>query len=202
MHHPVVNKAGDVIASAVTNLDLHDIARAAKTYGVGGYYVITPLSDQQVLARRIVEHWTEGRGGAYNPVRREAISLIRISDSLESAVDDIRRTAGAAPRTVVTCARKGEGALTFDRFRGMLGDGVPYLLVLGTAWGLAPDLMQGADYRLAPIEGSTAYNHLSVRSAAAIILDRLLGGRELNLAFYTVDTDEKRRRRHGSGETD
>jgi hypothetical protein len=29
---------------------------------------------------------------------------------------------------------------------------------------------------LAPIRGNTSYNHLSVRSAAAIILDRLLGG--------------------------
>ncbi len=161
----------------MTNLDLHDIARAAKTYGVGGYYVVTPVPDQQVLARRIIDHWTEGRGGEYNPVRREALSLIRISDSLESAADDIRRIAGAAPRTVVTCARKGEGTLPFDRFRGMLGDGVPYMLVLGTAWGLAPDLMRGADHRLSPIEGATAYNHLSVRSAAAILLDRLLGDR-------------------------
>jgi len=173
----VVNKSGDVIASAVTNLDLHDIARAAKTYGVRGYYVITPVSDQQVLARRIIDHWTGGRGGRYNPVRREALSLIRIRDSLESATDDIRQAVGAGPRTVVTCARKGEGTLSYERFRGMLGGGEPYLLVLGTAWGLAPELMRGADHRLSPIEGPTAYNHLSVRSAAAIILDRLLGDR-------------------------
>jgi len=31
------------------------------------------------------------------------------------------------------------------------------------------------DMLLEPIEGYTDYNHLSVRSAAAIILDRLLG---------------------------
>jgi len=31
------------------------------------------------------------------------------------------------------------------------------------------------DHRLAPIQGVSNYNHLSVRSAAAIILDRLLG---------------------------
>jgi len=31
---------------------------------------------------------------------------------------------------------------------------------------------------LEPIAGTTGYNHLSVRSAAAIILDRLLGPRK------------------------
>ena len=57
-HYPVVNKRGEIIASALTNLDLHDIARVARTYGVKGYYVITPLEDQRELAG--AEH---GEGG-------------------------------------------------------------------------------------------------------------------------------------------
>jgi hypothetical protein len=56
--------------------------------------------------------------------------------------------------------------------------GEPCLLIFGTAWGLSPALLETADFVLAPIEGPTDYNHLSVRSAAAIILDRLLGDRE------------------------
>ncbi len=161
----------------MTNLDLHDIARAAGTYGVRGYYVVTPLSDQQVLARRIIAHWTQGKGGEFNPVRREALSLVRIKDDLGSAVEAIRRETGRPPEIVATCARKRDGALPYGLFRQMIGDGGPYLLVFGTAWGLSPALLERADYVLAPIEGPTAYNHLSVRSAAAIILDRLLGDR-------------------------
>jgi hypothetical protein len=36
--------------------------------------------------------------------------------------------------------------------------------------------MAHADYILDPLAGAGTYNHLSVRSAVAIILDRLLGG--------------------------
>ncbi|HEY6838272.1 MAG TPA: RNA methyltransferase, partial [Geobacteraceae bacterium] len=53
----------------------------------------------------------------------------------------------------------------------------PYLLVFGTGWGLTEELFERADLVLRPIKGPGSYNHLSVRSAAAIILDRLLGER-------------------------
>ena len=39
-------------------------------------------------------------------------------------------------------------------------------------------IMQNADGTLPPIAGRTTYNHLSVRSAASVIVDRLLGSRE------------------------
>ena len=51
----------------------------------------------------------------------------------------------------------------------------PLLMLFGTGWGLSKEVLDIADHRLAPIQGASAYNHLSVRSAAAIILDRLLG---------------------------
>ena len=50
-------------------------------------------------------------------------------------------------------------------------------MVFGTGWGLAPEVMARADLRLAPVLGPTDYNHLSVRAAAAVILDRLRGTR-------------------------
>jgi hypothetical protein len=49
----------------------------------------------------------------------------------------------------------------------------PYLLLLGTGWGLSDDCFEAADFILEPIAGAGTYNHLSVRSAAAILLDRL-----------------------------
>ena len=179
VHYPVTNKNGDVIASAVTNLDLHDIARAAKTYDVRSFYVVTPIEDQIALVDRLLSHWLTGAGGTYNPKRRKALELIRIKKTLEEVIDEIRSMPSSAgePRTVVTSASTRRTSVSFNDMRKMLRDGFPYLLVFGTAWGLAESLIISADYTLEPVKGTTIYNHLSVRSAAAIILDRLLSPR-------------------------
>lgn len=174
-HYPVLNKNGDIITSAVTNLDLHDISRAAKTYGVRSFYVVTPLTDQKELVKKIVLHWIDGTGSRYNPKRREALELISIKDSLDEVIDHIRSNGEDRPKIVVTCARNDYQHINYGDFREMLQSGKPYLLVFGTAWGLSEDFIAGADYVLEPIMGNTGYNHLSVRSAAAIILDRLMG---------------------------
>ncbi|MDX9788379.1 MAG: RNA methyltransferase [Desulfobacterales bacterium] len=175
VHYPVVNKQGDIIAAAVTNLDLHDIARSACTYGARAFYVVTPLTDQMRMIEKIVSHWTTGGGGRYNPARREALSLIRIESSLSDVLEDIRAKEGINAEIVVTSAKKRAGSLGYQRFKEMIHDGRPYLMVLGTAWGLSETVMETADHVLAPVSGPADYNHLSVRSAAAIILDRLVG---------------------------
>lgn len=72
VHHPVLDRRRDRVTTAVTNLDLHDIARTARTYGVCRYYVVTPVAEQQRLVARIVGHWREGFGAGYNPDRGEA----------------------------------------------------------------------------------------------------------------------------------
>lgn len=166
---------GEVIASAVSNLDLHDISRAARTYGTAAFYVVTPLEDQRRLVERIVSHWTEGAGARYNPDRCEALRLIRLAVSLEDVQNDIARRGGYAPATVVTDARPHERNISYDALAEMIGGEQPYLIVFGTAWGLTREFIDQADYVLAPIVGHGRYNHLSVRSAAAIVLDRLLG---------------------------
>jgi len=174
VHYPVVNRNGDVITSAVTNLDLHDIARAAKTYGVKSFYVVTPINDQKELAEKIVSHWTNGVGARYNPKRRQALELIRVEETLERVITDIKKDCTVSPKTVVTSARNESKNISFGKFREILKDGRPYLLILGTAWGLSNSFISEADYMLEPIRGNSDYNHLSVRSATAIILDRLM----------------------------
>lgn len=159
----------------MTNLDLHDIARAARTYGVRAFYVVTPLRDQQELVRRLLSHWLEGGGLQYNPARGEALKLIRIADCIETVKQEIQAQEDQRPETIVTCAKDHPGSLDFSRFREMLDKGQPYLLMFGTAWGIAPDFMAAADHVLEPVRGNTDYNHLSVRSAASVILDRVLG---------------------------
>jgi hypothetical protein len=174
VHHPVVDKNGATIASAVTNLDLHDIARVAKTYAVKTFYVVTPLSDQKVLVERIVDHWLKGAGSRYNPKRRQALELIKIKESFEDVIEDIHIQSGLQPKTVVTSARKLRNIISYTHLRHQLMSGIPYLLIFGTAWGLANEIIMKADHCLAPISGLGDYNHLSVRCAAAITMDRLL----------------------------
>jgi hypothetical protein len=175
IHYPVVNKNGETIASALTNLDLHDISRAAKTYGLDAFLVVTPLEDQKDLVEKIISHWKTGIGAEYNPKRRSALELIRVYDSLPEALDRIAEKEGCYPITIATCARKYPASISNEKLHGMLTSGKPHVLVLGTAWGLTEEFISKADYVLEPIVGKTGYNHLSVRSAAAIIFDRLLG---------------------------
>jgi hypothetical protein len=177
VHHPIYDKRKNVVATAVTNLDIHDIARCAKTFGVGGFYVITPLESQIQLVERIVHHWVEGGGYAYNPTRKEPLSLIRVSRSIDEAGREISKLWKRKVERVATGASPHPSSLGFASFRRMLGDQEkPFFLLFGTGWGLTQEVKESADHILAPIEGK-GYNHLSVRSAVAIVLDRLLGDR-------------------------
>jgi len=178
VHYPVVNKNNEVISSAVTNLDLHDIARACRTYGVERFYVVTPLVDQQTLIRRLVSHWISGAGGANNPSRREALKVVRLKDSLSQVRQAIYQRDAKPPKTIVTSAASHPNNISFCQLGKMLSGAVPLVLVFGTAWGLAEQCLKQADYILEPIQGatgkgSTGYNHLAVRSAVSIILDRV-----------------------------
>jgi hypothetical protein len=177
IHYPVYDRQERVTAAALTPIDIHDVARLARTYGLKGFYVVTPLRSQQTLARRLIAHWVTGRGAVYNPARKEALSLVRIVDNLEAVLAAIEKEEGCQAKTVATTARHDVGALSYGEMNRLLrkGGDAPYLILLGTGWGLTREVIEGADYLLEPIEGK-GYNHLSVRTAAAIILDRLLGG--------------------------
>jgi hypothetical protein len=54
----------------------------------------------------------------------------------------------------------------------------PVLLLFGTGWGLADSMIPEVSRVLTPIRGAPPWNHLSVRSAVAIVLDRLFGLRD------------------------
>ena len=178
VHYPVSNRHGETIGSAVTNLDLHDIARAGKTYGVGTYWVITPFKEQQELAGQIVGHWTHGYGGSVNPDRSDALALVTICASYAEALAGATAKFGESPLVLATCAKEQVATLGYAEIRTRIKQGTPVLLLFGTAWGLTPELLEAADGVLPPLCGPTGFNHLSVRSAASIILDRLLGERD------------------------
>ena len=171
VHRPVLDKAGQVVTTALTNMDVHDLARSARTYGCADYFVVHPIEAQRELATRIVQHWTEGSSAKRIPDRKDALAVVRAVPTLDDAVTAL----GGKVEIWVTAARVLSGsALPFESARTKLEEpGTPVLLVFGTGWGLAPEIIDRADAILEPIRGHGEWNHLSVRSACAIALDRL-----------------------------
>jgi hypothetical protein len=184
IHYPVLDRGGGIVTSAITNIDLHDISRSAHTFGLTAFYVVHPVTAQRVLAERIQGHWVDGSGARRIPDRSPALSGMRIVASLEDATADFAASAsepvGAEAVQLWTTAARAEGCQTLsfgEARRELLQAGPPVLLCFGTGWGLAPDVHRRAARRLEPIQSPRAdgYNHLSVRAAAAILFDRLLG---------------------------
>jgi tRNA (guanine37-N1)-methyltransferase len=174
LHHPVLNKHGQTCAVSLTNLDIHDIARVCQTYGLSRYYLVTPLRDQQELAGRLLRHWTgDGPGEEANATRARALERVRVFSDLEQAVEEVRQRSGQDPFLAATSARD-EGSATPGEIRRVLGQR-PVMLLLGTGHGLAREVLESAHALLRPIRPFGEYRHLSVRSAAAITIDRILG---------------------------
>jgi hypothetical protein len=211
VHFPVTDRNGRIVTSAITSLDLHDIARSSRTYGVAGFFVIHPIQEQRDFATRVIDHWQAGYGRQFDSRRREALDLIRVVTDLDEAIVEIEQKEGARPAIVYTSARAlteterpGEATpaivntappmpaessqepgrtaprvarLSYAELRARLNlnDTPPVLLLFGTGFGMAPAVLERADLALPPVFGPGAYNHLSVRAAAGIILDRLRG---------------------------
>jgi tRNA (guanine37-N1)-methyltransferase len=163
--------------TSVTSIDIHDIARSACTYGLKNFFIVTSLIDQQKIVAQFLEFWKGGHGITYNPNRHEAMRRIEVAVSLEEVVAQITAIEGMSPVLVVTSAQKTDhpAPVTFHDQRIVWQQKRPVLFLLGTGQGIAPDVVAKADYVLSPVIGLTDYNHLSVRSAAAIIFDRWLG---------------------------
>ena len=171
------------MTTAVTNMDIHDISRSARTFGVKGYFLVTPIEDQHELVGRILGHWRADRSREYHPDRFEAVSLVRLARSFEEVKTAIRSAHGQDPEVVLTDARALPNSISYAEYRRELEArsaeaGRPVVLVFGTGWGVSDVFYPEVHRILAPVygsEGVEGYNHLSVRAAVAIILDRLFG---------------------------
>jgi hypothetical protein len=177
VHYPVIrDRIGTVGATSVTPLNIHDLARAARTYGVAPLYVVTPLLSQQALVGRILSHYREGHGVAANPTRAEALRDVVLSGSINEALDDLARRDGGNPVVVGTAARQGPKSIGYPELAARMREGSrSWLLLFGTGSGLGPDAAAQCDFFLGPVRGPGEFNHLPVRSAVAVILDRLFG---------------------------
>jgi tRNA (guanine37-N1)-methyltransferase len=162
--------------SSVTSVDIHDIARSSKTYGVKEFFIVTPLLDQQKIVQKMLDFWKKGIGFEYNRCRYDAIQLVQLTASLQDAVTKIEELEGKKPLIITTSAKivDTEQMISFYDQTKVWSADRPVLLVFGTGQGLAPFVIEQSDYLLVPVDGFSDFNHLSVRSAVAIILDRWL----------------------------
>lgn len=180
VHYPVLDRKGATVTTAITNLDLHDMSRSARTYGVPQFFVVHPVAAQRTLATRIREHWVSGSGKRRIPDRATALDAMQIVPSIEDVFAAIAEVEGRRGIEIWTTAAalRDLSVTSYKEARArLLTEGPPVLIMFGTGWGLARELMEGADARLEPIRAraDTGFNHLSVRAACAITLDRLLG---------------------------
>lgn len=176
LHYPVYNIDGEVIATSVTSLDLHDIARSCLTYGVKRYYFVQPIPQMIELSEQILAYWRTGPGAMWRADRRDAFTTVELVKTLEEAIEGLVAEEGAEPVLVATSARRFAGTVDCGIIRTLVrSPGRPVLLLFGTGHGLTQEVIDACDHILRPIRGGAAYNHLSVRAALAIILDRILG---------------------------
>ncbi|NLT20063.1 MAG: RNA methyltransferase [Syntrophomonadaceae bacterium] len=176
LHDSMYNKRMDIITTSVTNLDLHDIARAAHTFAIEKFFVVHSSSNQQELINDILDYWITGYGGTYNPDRKEAFSILSLASNLQEVKRQIEEQCGEMPITIATDARIYPNTVSYRTLKSRIKNEVrPYLILFGTGWGMEKTSMEDCDLILEPIQPLAKYNHLSVRSAVSIILDRLLG---------------------------
>lgn len=179
LHYPVLNKRGEIVTTAVTSMDPHDISRSCRTFGVKTYYLITPLKTQKDIVARIKDYWISNSLDQAH--RGQALKLIRIIDTLHKSIQDIEKLEGKRPLTIGTSAQQHTDISTqnisYHHLKLRIDKGTrPIYLLFGTGWGLPDQILETFDYLLDPIRGPVSdYNHLSVRAAVAIILDRLAG---------------------------
>jgi len=172
-----------VVTTAVTNLDVHDLARTARTFGLHSYHVVTPVESQRAKAEHIAAAWQElaadtgprGPGGGRDG-RAGALRIVHAAASIDDVISGLTAEFGRPPRVVATSADPAR----FPAARRISGEALvaeladlprqPMLLLFGTGWGLADGELSQVTDLLPPIESRTGWNHLSVRSAAAILV--------------------------------
>lgn len=174
VHYPVVDRHDELYTTAITNIDVHDIARSSRTFSLDHYYLVTPILAQRELAQTISTFWIDGAGQKRNRDRTSAMELISVQENFQGCIDNETKITGEKPLLIATsakiCAKK---TISYPQGRELIASNRSTILIFGTGYGLAPSIVDEADHLLEPIYGPDDYNHLSVRSAAAIILDRL-----------------------------
>lgn len=175
IHHPIQDKRGDLVTTSVTNMDIHDISRSCKTFGIENYFIVTPVEAQWELLEKILGHWDTHSQSLYNPDRKNALELVKVVPNFEDTLGFIKKAHGVDPWVIGTSAKSSPlPSVTVAKLQENPQER-PILLVFGTGNGLHPLLNPLMHAQLPPLFGPGEYNHLSVRSAVAIYLSQIYG---------------------------
>jgi hypothetical protein len=194
VHFPVTNKLGEIVTTSVTNMDVHDIARSCRSFGISRYFIVTPIQRQHQLLQRILGYWETDHANNFNPDRFIAINRVQLVNSIDESLEFIKNEQnGVSPLIVTTSAVRGERKASsfIPVLQQSMLDRKPILLLFGTGFGLAKEVMERADFFLNPIDGMSedGYNHLSVRSAVAIYCEKLKQGIEAVLSGQEIESE-------------
>lgn len=177
IHYPVYDKNHEIVATSLTNMEIHDIARSCMTFGIDLCYIVTPLVRQRQILEKLIYHWECGYGASYNPARSLALGKIRICSDIEEMLNEVNKI--GVPVVVGTSSRPRHGkSIGYNELKDLISkEKRPFLMLFGTGWGLTESTIELCDKMLMPVKGSGDYNHLSLRVALGIILDRIFGER-------------------------
>ncbi len=176
IHHPIIDREKHIVATNITNFDIHDIARASTVFGVEKYFIIHPMKEQLSFVERVLDHWRVGQGSKFNPSRRTALANV----TTVASVAEAKQAWGVECFTVATHARPVAGTHFWtcaELKKEIRKPGKACLLLFGTGFGMTEEFMQNCDGVLESIKGAPPkdFRHLSVRSAVSIYLDRIMG---------------------------
>jgi tRNA (guanine37-N1)-methyltransferase len=176
VHYPIQNIKGEIVKTSLTNLDIQDIARSCKSYGIKKYFITHPVKEQRDLAKNVLDYWEKGINIKNSSTKHSALENIEIKNSISHAIRSIKKIHGKRPKIVATDGRIMHNMVNYSQIKRIINtNDRPYLFLFGTGWGLTKEVLDNADYILKPVGSYYEYNHLSVRSAVAIILDRIFG---------------------------
>ncbi len=175
LHYPAMDRDGRLIVTSFTTMDLHDIARPARTYEVSRFYIVQPIDGQRLVIKRQLDYWLSDEGKRANPTRYDVVKMVRLKYTLDEVIEELHQERGRRPLLVGTDARTYPNTVGYRELSEEIRTHRErdYLILFGTGYGIPPDMMRTFDYILEPVYGAGDWNHLSVRNAAAIILDRL-----------------------------
>lgn len=179
LHNDMKLKDGRTGNTSVTTIDIHDIARSSTTYGVKDFFIVTSLLDQQNLVATMLGFWQESsQGEQYNKQRHNALKHVRVKNDLDEVIQAIEKKEGVPPLIIGTSARDVDMVaplITYFDQEKVWKSKRPVLFIFGTGYGIDESLLKKCDFMLPPLQGFSSFNHLSVRSAVGIILDKWLG---------------------------
>lgn len=176
LHYPMVNKKGEKVVASVTPMDIHDLSRLAKTYDLGGFFVVTPETGQLDFLQRVIKFWCSDRGTRYNQTRAVALKIVNMIPNIEEGIEFIKEKWHMPVKVVTTSAVMSNYNIEYAQLGKLIKKRKEiFIITFGTGYGIHSEFRDTSDYRLPPIKIISSYNHLSVRTAAGIIIDRLLG---------------------------